>query len=103
MVFCGCSQISAYATYRKINITRTQQIQGGPLRQADGGRNGNMDLELENSKGVSWNGALLLGLKMRIGDCEVHSPNNHEKDGRHDECYHRLTLDMDESECGVQA
>ena len=40
---------------------------------------------------------------MRIGDCEVHSPNNHEKDGRHDECYHRLTLDMDESECGVQA
>jgi hypothetical protein len=35
-----------------INITRTQQIQGGPLRQADGGRNGNMDLELENNKGV---------------------------------------------------
>jgi len=52
LVFCGCSQISAYAIYRMINIMRTQQIQEGPLRQADVGRNGNMDLELENNKGV---------------------------------------------------
>ena len=41
-----------YATYRMINITGTQQIRGGSPQTSHGGRNGNIDLELENSKGI---------------------------------------------------
>ena len=41
-----------YATYRMVNITGTQQIQGGSPQTGHDGRNGNMDLELENNKGV---------------------------------------------------
>lgn len=55
-----------------------------------------MDLELENSKDVLARLVLALSSQDANRGLRGSFPNNREKDGRHDECYHKLTLDMDE-------